>query len=104
MGQEPQRLRKELDKAEQEVRALRAKVAEVQSTNGDMQIRVDTSENATKALRTQLETLREETSKLKGEDGTLQKKLVDERSGRQDLDEKLKKIKELELPLLNSIP
>eukprot|EP00929_Paragymnodinium_shiwhaense_P014336 TRINITY_DN122238_c0_g1_i1.p1 TRINITY_DN122238_c0_g1~~TRINITY_DN122238_c0_g1_i1.p1 ORF type:complete len:210 (+),score=76.54 TRINITY_DN122238_c0_g1_i1:92-721(+) len=102
--QEPPKLKKELEVKQKDASAIKAKVAQVKATNDALQARVDAAENITGTLKHQLEGVRSESLKLKGQDNALRKKLDEVRKGQAEYEQKLKKLKELEMPLLDSIP
>ncbi|CAE8581700.1 unnamed protein product [Polarella glacialis] len=97
-------LRKQLEGAEAELVALRAKVKEAKSKSDALQAQVGTSDNTKSQLQSQLETVKAEVATLQGQRKSFQQKLEEEKTRQQDLSAKMKKLKEAELPVLNSIP
>mmetsp|Transcript_32119 Transcript_32119/g.70319 ORF Transcript_32119/g.70319 Transcript_32119/m.70319 type:complete len:194 (-) Transcript_32119:74-655(-) len=102
--QEAPTLRKELVAKQNEIEDIAARAAQARAKSEELQKQVDVSEAKAAQIRRQLDDVRMETGKLRGEDTGLRKRMESEISEQKQLEDKLKKLKELELPLLNEIP
>jgi len=102
--QEPPRLKKEVEAAEKEVAELKKKLEEVRSKNDEVQKSTDSSEGTMKELKADAERVRLETARMRGENDGLSRKLEKVKNREIEYQEKMKRLEDMELPLLNSIP